>query len=867
MEEGPKMRRVKRVIKKKDDAKKEEMRKEGEEYLKSKAMAEEEIKERGREVAKVGPSVGEKQEERVAKVVASSPSVSDAGLDEGLSMEEESVLARERLTEKEKLVMSAVLSNRRSRSRSNSRMGERIQESPLPRAFLESPVPTASGSSCTSSLAGGSPLPGPESPTASPLPLVAEEQVDISSSQEALSTARINPKPGQNRKTSAETATDILSGSNVVRRDDQSGFGKNPDPADNHSPGRAKNGHDAGGKCLIGKEVRPDDVIIAAEKNKAPEKLRKEDPSKEIPQRRSTVEENNNNNNKFTKEANKGNVVVDVVRPKRQNVTKEPESKRGSNGNLKEEKTAPAVPKEEEENTVVEEIRDSVKDVRDILARLSKKEEEEEVRENIEEESVSALTDNAAEKSKECPVKNKEDKMENVSEVPFLLGETAVDNIADLDFDKVKEHLLAEEKATLSLRQKMETIKRQPSPASHQVRHKDLDLGGSRVACPELKETPTSAIGLTGKVEKVEEEVRKVEATPGKRPTLQNADDGRTAPPAAPTKAAREKITAEEAEKQKLSRSQNNGRQDLGKSENTRQGSGHNGIAKTAITEKPKPEPTKPSPQKTAAEKPDVKTAPWRQGRSGQQGEVKEKIVKGSKRQEQEAKVQEFLRDPNAPPGSSSVPLEVRLRKPGVEKEVEDIIEVGADLLLAPHSILARPDLTKLLDSHRVISVMEASVSRTSLHLPPKIQHTHLKVPMGGLDSSAFTSMSKSAVGGRQLVVCSDGLGSGALLCAARLVKVKGLTVEKALADVTCARRCNVPAGLRLQLEEWASPPSSSMISAASLASLLASWLPLLVVALLLGLAWRQLTITVEENHRREEALTPYSYFQILKWP
>ena len=128
---------------------------------------------------------------------------------------------------------------------------------------------------------------------------------------------------------------------------------------------------------------------------------------------------------------------------------------------------------------------------------------------------------------------------------------------------------------------------------------------------------------------------------------------------------------------------------------------------------------------------------------------------------------------------------------------MEDIIEVGADLLLAPHSILARPDLTKLLDSHRVISVMEASVSRTSLHLPPKIQHTHLKVPIGGLDSSAFTSVSKSAVGGRQLVVCSDGLGSGALLCAARLVKVKGLTVEKALADVTCARRCNIPAGLR----------------------------------------------------------------------
>merc|ERR1712192_34006 len=109
----------------------------------------------------------------------------------GLSMEEEAVLARELLTEKEKLVMNAVLSNRRSRSRSNSRMGERTLESPLPRAFLESPVPTtASGSSCNSSMTGGSPIPGPGSPTASsPLPLVAEEQADImSSSQEDFST-------------------------------------------------------------------------------------------------------------------------------------------------------------------------------------------------------------------------------------------------------------------------------------------------------------------------------------------------------------------------------------------------------------------------------------------------------------------------------------------------------------------------------------------------------------------------------------------------------------------------------------------------------------------------------------------------------
>ena len=82
-------------------------------------------------------------------------------------------------------------------------------------------------------------------------------------------------------------------------------------------------------------------------------------------------------------------------------------------------KKDPAITKEEESN-IVEEIRDSVKDVRDILDRLSKKEEEE-VKENIGQESVS-MTDNAPEKSKECPVmlvQKKEEKMENIAEVNF----------------------------------------------------------------------------------------------------------------------------------------------------------------------------------------------------------------------------------------------------------------------------------------------------------------------------------------------------------------------------------------------------------------------------------------------------------------
>merc|ERR1712013_484990 len=75
MEEGPKMRRVKRVIKKKDpEAKKEEMRKEGEEFLRSKvAMVDEgkgakadETNNNREQADKVGVSVAEKSNEKVA---------------------------------------------------------------------------------------------------------------------------------------------------------------------------------------------------------------------------------------------------------------------------------------------------------------------------------------------------------------------------------------------------------------------------------------------------------------------------------------------------------------------------------------------------------------------------------------------------------------------------------------------------------------------------------------------------------------------------------------------------------------------------------------------------------------------------------
>ena len=253
----------------------------------------------------------------------------------------------------------------------------------------------------------------------------------------------------------------------------------------------------------------------------------------------------------------------------------------------------------------------------------------------------------------------------------------------------MKEHLLAEEEATKNLRRKMETLRTQksssPPPSPYQQdrqekdlsekpnRQKDLDPGRSRgVVGRELSETPTSAILPGGKVEKVEDQPS---ASRGKRPTWQNAatsNDG-TASQAPLTRekltAETEKLTGETEEKQKFTPRQNIGAGlDPGKSQNVRadNGSTHNGMSKAALIEKSKPEPSKSHQPPAAKDKPETKTAPWRQGRSSQlvEEKVEKKVVSKSKREEQEKKVQEFLRDPSAPAGST-VPLEVRLRKPG----------------------------------------------------------------------------------------------------------------------------------------------------------------------------------------------------------
>ena len=121
------------------------------------------------------------------------------------------------------------------------------------------------------------------------------------------------------------------------------------------------------------------------------------------------------------------------------------------------------------------------------------------------------------------------------------------------------------------------------------------------------------------------------------------------------------------------------------------------------------------------------------------------------------------------------------------------VTEVGPGLLLAPHSLLSRPDLPSLLSSHRA-SVLEVS---TSPSLPSGPHYTHIGLGEAAPDLATFTAVAEEATRGRHLLVCSEGLGVAALLCAAALSRRQGIKVGKALDLVVEARRVTVPAGLR----------------------------------------------------------------------
>ena len=121
-EDKPKLR--KRVIKKKDDVKKSEEKREGEEYLRNKA-----VQESGFEAE----CYSVKDIQSLAEVTAEKEATNEVE-----TAPEEEAMANELLTAKERKVMAAVLSSRRSRSRSSSRMEG---ASPLPAPDSPSPIP------------------------------------------------------------------------------------------------------------------------------------------------------------------------------------------------------------------------------------------------------------------------------------------------------------------------------------------------------------------------------------------------------------------------------------------------------------------------------------------------------------------------------------------------------------------------------------------------------------------------------------------------------------------------------------------------------------------------------------------------------
>ena len=298
---------------------------------------------------------------------------------------------------------------------------------------------------------------------------------------------------------------------------------------------------------------------------------------------------------------------------------------------------------------MVEQILDSVQDVRKILDRLSRDEEDDQddvkvCKHVVMPQELTLTTDNKTEESEECrsATRGREDTMAKTDDLDLPLVLDTVDSIADLDFEKVsreecggvvtllfqvKQALMAEEEATANLRRELE---RKQSAAVSVPEESDVTASRGQVKSQprNAPENPPSAI-VGGKVD-------------GSRsPSSQDCEiSGRS-----PTRSREEAAVKEPLELCGQNKEGLQGQQGF-----------LNGGSKKAQNKQKSLEQAVPNGNNNVEDpKP---AAPWREATAARPGKKP-----GSRREQQLAQVQEFLSDPSAP--GKEVPLEVRLRKTG----------------------------------------------------------------------------------------------------------------------------------------------------------------------------------------------------------
>eukprot|EP00092_Neocalanus_flemingeri_P001879 GFUD01002006.1.p1 GENE.GFUD01002006.1~~GFUD01002006.1.p1 ORF type:complete len:836 (-),score=280.54 GFUD01002006.1:475-2982(-) len=251
----------------------------------------------------------------------------------------------------------------------------------------------------------------------------------------------------------------------------------------------------------------------------------------------------------------------------------------------------------------------------------------------------------------------------------------------------------------------------------------------------------------------------------------------------------------------------------------------------------------------------------------------KKKTNFSSKKDQQMAKIKDFLKDPNSTE-NEEVKLDVRLRQSDTEKEEssKEVTKILDCLCLASYTVLTECDTSK----DGVTSVIEISTSHKPL---ARTDVLHIKISEDNValednfEQIADKVENSRKDGGKVLIVCENSSGLAATLCVPYLVKYEGMSTRSAAKIVEERRQhAKLHAGTLLRMEEWERKMRGRKLSG-GVSSLMASWLPMLFVILLGYMVFKMVFERMDREHTEEKRTTTdmyirlYEYFDVRKWP
>jgi len=244
-----------------------------------------------------------------------------------------------------------------------------------------------------------------------------------------------------------------------------------------------------------------------------------------------------------------------------------------------------------------------------------------------------------------------------------------------------------------------------------------------------------------------------------------------------------------------------------------------------------------------------------------------------SKKEQQIAKIKDFLKDPNSTK-SDEIKLDVRLRQSDTEKEEssKEVTKILDGLYLASYTALKESDASK----DGITSVIEISSNNKPL-AKTDVLHIRLYEDNAALEDTfeqiADKVENSRKGGGKVLIACEQSTGLAAVLCIPYFIKYEGMSAREAAKILEEKRHlAKLHTGTLLRIEEWERKLQAGKLSG-GLSSFVASWLPMVFVILLGYLVLKMVFERVDREHMEEKRSTSdmymklYEYFDVRKWP